>query len=97
MTVLAGSGQPLEPCGELDPISVSWQRCQLLFQVITVDQECDGNIRALRAFLGPAEPRGLFACAAPGNSVNLKQNSHFGHCLLSEAVTETVRAKENLL
>lgn len=39
----------------------------------------------------------MFACAAPGNSVNLKQNSHFGHCLLSEAVTETVRAKENLL
>lgn len=59
VTVLAGSGQPLEPCWELDPISVSWQRCQLLFQVIAVDQESDGSTQVLRPFLGPAEPREL--------------------------------------
>lgn len=39
----------------------------------------------------------MFACAAPGNSVNLKQNPHFGHLLLSGVVTETVRAKEDPL
>lgn len=41
----------------------------------------------------------MFARAAPGDAVNLKQNSHFcrglRYLLLSGLATETIRAKEN--